>query len=53
MPLIPGLNWIIPFFAVLFALVIFHELGHFITAKLAGVTVQEFGFGYPPRLFAF
>ena len=23
-----------------------HELGHFITARLAGITVQEFGFGY-------
>ena len=30
-----------------------HELGHFITARLAGITVQEFGFGLPPRLFGF
>jgi regulator of sigma E protease len=28
-----------------------HELGHFITAKLAGVKVLEFGMGYPPRLW--
>jgi regulator of sigma E protease len=27
-----------------------HELGHFISAKLAGVRVDEFGFGYPPRI---
>ncbi len=48
---IPGiLNWAVPFFAVLLVLVMVHELGHFVTAKLAGVTVQEFGFGYPPRL---
>ncbi|MBM2826482.1 MAG: rane-associated zinc metalloprotease, partial [Dehalococcoidia bacterium] len=40
------------FFAVLLPLVMVHELGHFITAKMAGVVVQEFGFGYPPRLFA-
>ena len=42
----------ISFLAVLVPLVIVHELGHFVTAKLAGVVVQEFGFGYPPRLFA-
>lgn len=41
----------IPFFGVLLVLVMAHELGHFVTAKLAGITVQEFGFGYPPRLF--
>jgi len=28
-----------------------HELGHFITAKRAGVKVEEFGIGFPPRLF--
>ena len=26
-----------------------HELGHFLFAKKAGVRVDEFGFGYPPR----
>src|SRR5436190_1176185 len=39
------------FFAVLSVLVFVHELGHFVTAKLAGIKVQEFGFGYPPRVF--
>ena len=43
---------LLPFLGVLFFLVLVHELGHFVTAKMAGVTVQEFGFGYPPRLFA-
>jgi len=28
-----------------------HELGHFIAAKRAGVKVEEFGIGIPPRLF--
>lgn len=38
-------------FIVVFSLLVFvHELGHFATAKLAGVRVEEFGFGYPPRL---
>jgi regulator of sigma E protease len=28
-----------------------HEWGHFVTARRSGITVQEFGFGLPPRLF--
>ena len=28
-----------------------HELGHFIAAKRAGVKVEEFGIGIPPRFF--
>ncbi len=39
------------FFGILILLVLAHELGHFVTAKLAGVQVLEFGLGYPPRLF--
>lgn len=39
------------FFAVLFILIISHELGHFLVAKKAGIKVLEFGFGIPPRLF--
>lgn len=45
------INSVLPFFGVLVVLVVIHELGHFITAKLAGVQVLEFGIGYPPRLF--
>jgi regulator of sigma E protease len=41
---------LLTFLAVLSVLVFAHELGHFITAKRAGIQVQEFGFGYPPRL---
>lgn len=38
-------------FFIVFSLLIFvHELGHLLAAKAAGVTVDEFGFGYPPRL---
>ncbi|RJQ35464.1 hypothetical protein C4568_00970 [Candidatus Parcubacteria bacterium] len=33
---------------ILFGLIIVHELGHFIAAKISGVKVQEFGVGYPP-----
>ena len=43
---------VISFVVILGLLVFVHELGHFLTAKRAGVKVLEFGFGYPPRLFA-
>ncbi len=37
--------------AVIFTLMMLvHELGHFAVAKKAGVKVEEFGLGYPPRL---
>ncbi len=39
----------IAFIVLLTGLVIIHEWGHYITAKLAGVEVEEFGFGLPPR----
>lgn len=39
------------FIAVIAVLVIVHEFGHFITAKKAGMKVEEFGFGFPPRLW--
>ncbi len=34
---------------VLIPLVVIHEFGHFIAAKLVGITVLEFGVGFPPR----
>lgn len=34
-------------------LVFVHELGHYVAARLSKVVVEEFGFGYPPRLFTF
>ena len=42
---------ILAFIAILSVLVIIHELGHFILAKKFGVKVEEFGFGFPPRIF--
>ncbi len=41
------------FIGLLLTLVLVHEWGHFIAAKKAGCTVEEFGFGFPPRLFSF
>ncbi len=34
---------------ILVALVVIHEFGHFFVARRAGVTVHEFGIGFPPR----
>jgi len=45
------MNWyllaVIPVFGVL---VLVHEFGHFIAAKWAGIRVEEFSLGLPPRL---
>jgi regulator of sigma E protease len=40
------------FFIILLVLVIVHEFGHFIVAKWVGMRVDEFAFGFPPRLFS-
>ncbi len=37
--------------AIIVPLVLAHELGHFVMARRAGVTVHEFGIGFPPRAF--
>jgi regulator of sigma E protease len=39
--------------AILVLLIVTHEFGHFIMAKIFGVRVDEFGVGYPPRAFSF
>lgn len=33
------------------SLVFIHELGHFVAARRNGVEVEEFGFGFPPRVY--
>lgn len=40
---------VITFILILSLLVFVHELGHFLTAKRAGITVEEFAIGFPPR----
>ncbi|HXF51927.1 MAG TPA: M50 family metallopeptidase [Dehalococcoidia bacterium] len=42
---------LLPFLGIIVFLIVVHELGHFVTAKLAGVKVLEFGIGYPPRIW--
>jgi len=41
----------VAFIAILGVLVLVHELGHFLTARLFGIRVEEFGLGFPPRLY--
>ena len=43
---------IVIFVAVLFFLVTCHELGHFLASRRAGIIIEEFGLGLPPRLFS-
>ncbi len=43
---------ILAFLFVLGILVLVHEFGHFVVAKLSGVKVEEFAFGFPPRLLS-
>ena len=38
---------------ILVVLVVIHEFGHFIVARRAGVTVHEFGIGFPPRALTY
>jgi regulator of sigma E protease len=42
---------IIIFILILLILVVSHEFGHFIVAKKSGIRVDEFSFGFPPKLF--
>lgn len=39
------------FVVILLLLILVHELGHFIVAKWVGMRVDEFGIGFPPKLF--
>ena len=42
---------ILIFIIILLVLVLVHEAGHFFVAKKFGIRVDEFGFGFPPKLF--
>src|SRR5436190_19535046 len=47
------LGILIPFLFVLTLVVFFHELGHFLIARLCGVRVLVFSIGFGPELFGF
>lgn len=42
---------VIAFIVIFSILILIHEFGHFIMAKRAGIKVEEFGFGLPPRMW--
>jgi regulator of sigma E protease len=44
---------IVLFLAILVALIVVHEFGHFVLAKLFKMRVEEFGIGYPPRMLTY
>lgn len=48
-------NWldVVRFLAVIGVLILVHEFGHFIVAKLTGVKVLEFALGFPPKILKF
>lgn len=47
------LNTVIAFIIIFGALVFFHELGHLIFAKRAGMLCREFAIGFGPKFFSF
>jgi regulator of sigma E protease len=41
------------FILIIITLIFTHELGHFLASKMFNVKVEEFGVGFPPRIFKF
>lgn len=46
-------NMFVPFIVILCVMVVIHEFGHFIVAKLLGIPAEVFSVGFGPRLFGF
>jgi len=42
---------VLVFILILSILILAHEFGHFLTAKKSGVKIEEFGIGFPPRIW--
>jgi regulator of sigma E protease len=51
-PTAQSIGLVIGFLILLSFMVLCHELGHFLIAKRAGVRVEEFGIGFPPKLWS-
>lgn len=47
-----SISSILLFILILLILVIVHEFGHFFVAKLTNMRVDEFAFGFPPRIYS-
>lgn len=50
--MVETLETVISFIVIFGALVFFHELGHFIFAKRAGILCREFAIGFGPKVFS-
>src|SRR6185437_13335363 len=50
--LLAGLGDVLLFIAIVIVIVMLHELGHFVTAKWAGMKVTEYFVGFGPRLWS-
>jgi regulator of sigma E protease len=48
--ILQNIDILLQFIGVLAFMILLHELGHFFACKLFGVEVEEFGFGFPPRI---
>src|SRR5271154_1443778 len=50
---VEGMGWyIIPFVAIMSAIVFFHELGHYLVGRWCGVKIEAFSLGFGPELYA-
>src|SRR5271163_4800098 len=50
---IDWMGWyILPFIAIMSAIVFFHELGHYFVGRWCGVKIDAFSLGFGPELFA-
>lgn len=47
------LSYLVPFLFVLTIVVFVHEFGHFLVARMCGVTVKVFSIGFGPEIFGF
>ena len=47
------MNTVLAFVVIFGALVFFHELGHLVLAKRAGILCREFAIGFGPKIFSF
>jgi len=50
---IDAVRYLVPFVFVLSIVVFFHELGHFLVARLCGVRILAFSIGFGPEIVGF
>ena len=46
-------TYVVPFLVVLTIIVFIHELGHFMVARMAGISVETFSVGFGSEIFGF